>query len=239
MNTKLPMLAIGCLALVSATAGGHAILPANVVENGGFESDTFDPWEPWGHSVEHSGCNTVSLFDTEDPLRGQAALVEDNEAACYLRQIVDGQTPTAAAVLDVSARIVDGAEDPGHQNVRVAANRDASGQGENTVQLRFQGGEVGLRVYCNTDTGAGCGDGEFSTVPWPSDGQWHHYQVVLLGSSGTGILLIDGVYATDDAGDPGAISTPDEILIGDTAGHDGGNPAPTMAFDDVYFGPAA
>lgn len=216
----LGLLALAC----STTALAHALLPLNAVANGGFEAAGA------GWTLAGTGMIGAPLAYVSPGAEGteRAAAMPNAFAGYFLMQPMSPLAP-GASVLDVSAKITSGAARPCNQQIIAIANWQPSGAGDITVRLGLGNNLIYLQVY----------GGAITTFPAASAGVFHHYQVVLAGAAGTGVLLVDGLPVGTASGNPASVTPANRLIVGDVAGYDnrGCGAAPDVVWDEIYYGP--
>lgn len=216
----LLLLGMACVANASA----HSILPLNAAANGGFENG----YTGWTLAGIGSGSAPISLVSPGAEGTAKAVMMPNAPVGYFLMQSLAAIAP-GASVLDFSAMVTANGGNPGVQQVMAIANWHPSGSGDITARVSLgNNNQVLLEVY----------GGAPVSFPAPSAGAWHHYQVVLAGAVGTGVLLIDLVPVGTATGDPASVTPANRIIVGDTAGYDvRTGAAPSVAWDEIYYGP--
>lgn len=226
VRTILP--ATFALLLLAAPYGAaHSDLPQNVLTNGDFDQGLA------GWSIKGTGSLSGVSVVPGGPASSAVLVREVGSGSAWLHQDVSPLATSPATLLDFEAAVWNGSR-PMQQGVAVVANHVLqTGQAETTVSVVFAGGLGHLTVYCNSLVTT-CTP---TTFPLPTDGQRHHYQVVLAPALGLGVLLVDGAPVATDTGTPGSVTPPTRVLFGDLAYHTRG-PAPDVLYDELYYGAA-
>lgn len=218
------ILIVAAAALLAVPAALGQTLPLSYVTNGDFE-DGFAAWSFAG-TGDLSGAGLIS-----PGARGTdtAVLVREvGGGSVYLHQNAASLAAAPVAMLDLAAKVVANPHHPWTQGLTVL-----DGSGEVTVDIRFRENVVQLRLFCGGALYA-C---DYHSFDYPLDGEWHDYQVVLTYATGLAVFLIDGEVVDTLQGNPGYVGAPARIHFGDLAWHIRG-PAPDVAWDEIYFGPA-
>lgn len=227
---RISAIASASLALVVLAApygSAHSDLPLNVLTNGDFDQALA------GWSTKGTGSLSGVAVVPGGPASSAVLVREVGSGSAWLHQDVSPVATSPATLLDFEAAVWN-ASRPMPQGVAVVANHVLqTGQAETTVSVIFAGGLGHLTVYCNSLVTT-CAA---TTFPLPTDGQRHHYQVVLAPALGLGVLLIDGAPIATDTGTPGSVTPPTRVLFGDLAYHVRGL-APDVLYDELYYGAA-
>lgn len=244
---RLPILALAALLLAPAVLAlpppsltpplpsNSSILPLNALNNPGFESG-LSGWSRYGHPlhplpvVSPGAAGSSRAFHSVNQYYGGGIYQYVTPLDPVLNEV--GLT----VLLDFYAKAALSPAKTGY-NMALAYAKwvPTTGAGETTAMVAFSGMALKLRVW----------NGPIVSLAAPNDGGWHHYQVVLLGGLGSGILLIDGIPAMDGTtiaiatGAPASVAPANVVILGDVSWCDcNGGPAPDVVYDEFYLGPA-
>lgn len=210
----------GLLLLAAPLGLGHAILPLNAVDNPSFDSG----WANWLAGPAGYGAMAI--------VGGKLYTPNAYAPGAFAHQYLAPGAPIGTTILfDFEATIVSGISGGGLNTAEVlGAWNPALGTGQITARVGFHSGKVTLDVWTANPTDA-------NGVPAPTDGQPHHYQVLMVGAAGVGVLLIDNMPVLVATGDPASVGAPDRIIVGDVAYCDcSRGPAPNVMYDEFYYG---
>lgn len=212
-----------------------AAIPISTVVNGDWEAGTAG----WTAGTNSPGPNLIPGCDGT----GNMALFYNQYSGNILSQPVITAPWAQVLAIEFDARIdtmPTNAAIMSSNSIQVLANHVATGAGERMLHIGFLAGNR-MSLMASSSIGTNT-DATFGAVA-PTDGQCHHYlAMVVRAQDPTEIhayLFIDGTLVLHDQG-TNAVSLPDKMIVGDTAGNEAGGPprgpAPDVAYDNIRYG---
>lgn len=201
------------------------VLPLNTVANPGFESGL----SGWRLSLYAPLAATLASPGAAETAKALRVTNHVGGAFAYQPLAVPPALGQYVA-LEFWAKATPDATKPNANLIEAIARwNPRTGAGQTTAALMFQGASMRLIAW---DTAA-------EPVPAPTDGAWHRYEIVLAGPLGIAALFMDGELVTTVGADPLGIDPANVLIVGDVAGCDCAiGAAPTVEWDEIYFGPA-